>query len=355
MNNPNYMVRDLVGKNSTDRDDRPSYTSIIYGLALGNSEKGYVEVKLLGDGKNETKDFLYWERKDGPGVGFVESEERGIFLPTTVNVQQGDLAVITTTGQTERKMIVTGVAGGGDITAGEMKDIRNEQLDIHNKQVGYEAILKRFMEFYGDPVCDGTNLFKNTTFNSLDNWTIDYGKYAYPDISFSNEYTDGAYQSIKLVFGRDNYHMTLTQTYDFSNPMFNPVGDNWFVGTLYWYIFGDHPYATLSNNDVFIRTSLQFSSNDNKISFRSNDFNGLVTNYNFSRNNKWGRYRSIILLEYEKGNEMAFPFYGYVNPKMEFVVSIDAERKYGDSTDTATAYINRPKLEWGGLPTPWTP
>lgn len=355
MNNPNYMVRDLAGKTSTDRDDRPSYTSIIYGLALGDSEKGRVEVKLLGDGKNETKDFLYWERKDGPGVGFVESEERGIFLPTTVSVMQGDLVVITTTGQTERKMIVTGVAGGGDVAANRVQNIDDDVSYIKGSVKFTQENVSNFQKYLGDPILDGTNLLKNPSFNSLDNWTIDYGKYAHPDISFSNEYTDGAYQSIKLVFGRDNYHMTLTQTYDFSNPMFNPVGDNWFVGTLYWYTLGDHPYATLSNNDVSIRTSLQFSSNDNKISFRSNDFNGLVTNYNFSRNNKWGRHRSIILLEYEKGNEIAFPFYGYVNPKMEFVVSISSERKYGASTDTATAYINRPKLEWGGLPTPWTP
>lgn len=352
MNNPNYIVRDLAGKNSTDRDDRPSYTSIIYGLALGNSEKGRVEVKLLGDGKNETSDFLYWVRKDGPAVGFVESEERGIFLPTTVSVQQGDLVVITTTGQTERKMIVTGVAGGGDITAGEMNDIHVKQINIQNKQTIFEGTLKRYMNYIGDPICDGTNLFKNAAFNSLDNWTIDYGKYAHPEISFSHEYTSGPSQSVKLTFGRDKYHMTLTQIYDFSNPMFNPIGDNWFVGTLYWYVIDNNGTPT---TDVSISTRLTFNSNDNKITYRSEDFSGLDSVYKPGKNSYWGRYRSIIFLDYLKGNMMVFPFYGYVNPKMEFVITISADRRYDALTDTVTAYINRPKLEWGGLPTPWTP
>ena len=335
------MVRDLAGKNSTDRDDRPSYTSMIYGLALGDSSEGFVEVKLLGDGKNETSDFLYWKPNNDVGI-----EERGIFLPTTVNVTQGDLVVITTTGQTERKMIVTGVAGGGDAVASNMYDIQNEQITIRNKQTGFESTLSRYIDYIGDPICDGTNLLKNAAFNSLDNWTIDYGKYTHPEISFSNEYTSGPSQSVKLVFGRDDYRLTLTQIYDFSNPMFNPKGNNWFVGTLYWYAI---------NGDVSISTNLKFTSNNDKIYFQSEDFKGLDKTYNLIQNNYWGRFRSVIFLDYMKSNQMAFPFYGYVNPKMEFIITISAFRKYGVYTDTTTAYINRPKLEWGGLPTPWIP
>lgn len=351
MNNPNYMVRDLAGKNSIDRDDRPSYTSIIYGLALGDSEKGRVEVKLLGDGKNETKDFLYWERKDGPTTTFVESKERGIFLPTTVSVTQGDTVIITTTGQTERKMIVTGVAGGGDITTGKIEDVYNDQRNLKINQNFINDILNRLMKYSADPICDGTNLLKNAMFNSLDNWTIDCGNYARPEISFSNEYTSGPCQSIKLTFGQDNYHMTLTQTYDFSNPMFNPIGDNWFIGTLYWYAINN----VHSNTDVNISTSLRFYSNDNKIHYHSENFNRLNQVYKPTQNSYWGRYRSIIFLDYSKGNQMVFPFTGYVNPKMDFIIYINAERKYSAPINTAIAYINRPKLEWGGLPTPWTP
>lgn len=350
MNNPNYMVRDLAGKTSTDRDDRPSYTSIIYGLALGDSEKGRVEVKLLGDGKNETKDFLYWKHKNKPGA-YVDSEERGIFLPTTVSVTQGDTVVITTTGQTERKMIVTGVAGGGDITAGEMEDIRNEQASIHNEQTGIKYTMDGYSKYIGDPICDGTNLLKDSAFNSLDGWTIDYGQYAHPEISLSNEYTNGPYQSIKFVFSRNDYSLTLTKIYDFSNPMFNPMGDNWFVGTLYWYAINNSDLVT----DVHINTTLIFNSNDGKIGYQSNDFKELNSIYGLPKNPYWGRCRSVIFLDYLKSMESDYPFTGYVNPKMQFIIKINAERKYSAPTDTAVAYINRPKLEWGGLPTPWTP
>lgn len=353
MNNPNYMVRDLVGKNSTDRDDRPSYTSIIYGLALGNSEKGYVEVKLLGDGKNETKDFLYWERKDGPSVGFVESEERGIFLPTTVNVQQGDLAVITTTGQTERKMIVTGVAGGGDVAANRVQNINNDVSSIKSSVKFTQESVSNFQGYLGDPILDGTNLLKNTSFNSLNNWTIKHTNPA-PAINLTNEYTNGSYKSIKLIFNKDRYSSSITQTYDFSDPMFDPSGDNWFVGSVYWYAPIKDKFGSEFSRNINISTSLRFTANDNKISFQSKDFIGLNGQYYPTEYRRSGRYRSIIFLDYFKAFRDTWPLYKYKDPQLIFEISIVTDRRKAQDAE-AVVYINRPKLEWGGLPTPWTP
>lgn len=185
------MVRDLAGKNSIDRDDRPFYTSMIYGLALGSSSEGFVEVKLLGDGKNETSDFLYLKPNEDVGI-----KERGIFLPTTVSVQQGDLVVITTTGQTERKMIVTGVAGGGDVAADRVQNIDNDVSGIKASVKSTEENVSNFQEYLGDPILDGTNLLKNASFNSLDNWTVKHSN-SVPVVNLTNEYTNGSYKSIK--------------------------------------------------------------------------------------------------------------------------------------------------------------
>lgn len=345
MNNPNYMVRDLTGRNSTDRDDRPSYTSMIYGLALGSSEKGFVEVKLLGVGKNETSDFLYWQSK--AGLFDVDSEERGIFLPTTVSVVQGDLVVITTTGQTERKMIVTGVAGGGDITAGTINNIQNNQVNTQKR-------LNIYSDYIGDPILDGTNLLKNSSFSSFDNWDIEYNTSTRPEISLSNDYTSGSYQSIKLVFGKDNYDMTIVQTYDFSNPMFNPNGDNWLVGTLYWYNL-DAIGVSDFNSTVSVETNLYFTSNDSHVFFKSDDFKKLESRTSTGYfPSYWGRYRSLIFLDYSNAHSLESNFIKYTNPKLKFNIRISINRKY-TSANTSTLYINRPKLEWGGLPTPWTP
>ena len=348
MNNPNYMVRDLAGKNSTDRDDRPSYTSMIYGLALGTSSEGFVEVKLLGDGKNETSDFLYLKPNKDAGI-----EERGVFLPTTVSVIQGDLVVITTTGQTERKMIVTGVAGGGDVTTDRIQNIDDDVSGIKASVKSTEESVSNFQEYLGDPILDGTNLLKNTSFNSLDNWTVEHANPA-PVVNLTNEYTNGSYKSIKLTFNKNNYSFSITQIYDFSDLMFDPSGDNWMVGSIYWYAPVKEKFNLEFSRNIDISTSLIFAANDNKIIFKSKDFIGMDSQYNNTSYRRWGRYRSIIYLEYNKALEEAWPLYKYKDPQLTFKISIDVHRSTAQDTE-AVAYINRPKLEWGGLPTPWTP
>lgn len=348
MNNPNYMVRDLAGKNSTDRDDRPSYTSIIYGLALGDSSEGFVEVKLLGDGKNETSDFLYWKPNEDVGI-----EERGIFLPTTVSVQQGDLVVITTTGQTERKMIVTGVAGGGDVTADRVQSIGDDVSGIKASVKSTEESVSNFQEYLGDPILDGTNLLKNTSFNSLNNWTIKHTNPA-PVVNLTNEYTNGSYNSIKMIFNKAEYLSSITQTYDFSDPMFDPSGYNWMVGSIYWYAPVKDKFSLTFSRNINISTSLIFTANDNEIIFESKNFIGMDNRYNNTSYRRWGRYRSIIFLDYFKAFKDSWPLYKYKDPKLTFKISIDTHRSTAQDAE-AVIYINRPKLEWGGLPTPWTP
>lgn len=350
MNNPNYMVRDLAEKNSTDRDDRPSYTSMIYGLALGDSEKGYVEVKLLGDGKNETNDFLYWTHEN-KSIGYADSEERGIFLPTTVSVIQGDLVVITTTGQTERKMIVTGVAGGGDVTADRIQNIDDNISSTKASAEHAQKKISNFQEYLGDPILDGTNLLKNPSFNSLDNWTVEHANPA-PVVNLTNEYTNGSYKSIKLTFNKNDYSFSITQIYDFSDLMFDPSGDNWMVGSIYWYAPVKDKFSLKFSRNIDISTSLIFAANDNKIIFESKDFIGMNNQYNNTSYCRWGRYRSIIFLDYYKAFNDAWPLYKYKDPQLTFKISASLKM----ATDTeAVVYINRPKLEWGGLPTPWTP
>lgn len=348
MNNPNYMVRDLAGKNSIDRDDRPSYTSMIYGLALGNSSEGFVEVKLLGDGKNETSDFLYWKPNKDAGI-----EERGIFLPTTVSVQQGDLVVITTTGQTERKMIVTGVAGGGDVTTDRIQNIGDDVSGIKASVKSTEESVSNFQEYLGDPICDGTNLLKNASFNSLDNWTVKHSNPA-PVVNLTNEYTNGSYKSIKLTFNKNDYSFSITQIYDFSDLMFDPSGDNWMVGSIYWYAPVKDKFSMEFSRKIDIGTSLRFTANDDKISFKSKNFIGMNDRYNDTSYRRWGRYRSIIYLDYQKASSAAWPLYKYKDLQLTFEISISANLKTATDME-AVAYINRPKLEWGGLPTPWTP
>ena len=348
MNNPNYMVRDLAGKNSTDRDDRPSYTSMIYGLALGNSSEGFVEVKLLGDGKNETSDFLYWKPDKDVGI-----EERGVFLPTTVSVQQGDMVVITTTGQTERKMIVTGVAGGGDVTTDRIQNIDDDVSSIKGSVEFTQKSVSNFQEYLGDPILDGTNLLKNTSFNSLDNWTVKHSN-STPVVNLTNEYTNGSYKSIKLTFNKNDYSSSITQIYDFSDLMFDPSGDNWLVGSIYWYIPVKDKFSLEFSRKIDIDTSLRFTANDNKISFKSKNFIGINDQYHCTNYRRWGRYRSIIYLDQSKAFKDSWPLYKYKDPKLTFKISINASRSTDQDTE-AVAYINRPKLEWGGLPTPWTP
>lgn len=347
MNNPNYMVRDLAGKNSTDRDDRPSYTSMIYGLALNDSSEGFVEVKLLGDGKNETSDFLYWKPNKDVGI-----EERGVFLPTTVSVIQGDLVVITTTGQTERKMIVTGVAGGGDVTADRIQNINDSISSTKASAEHAQKKVSNFQEYLGDPILDGTNLLKNPSFNSLDNWTVEHSNPA-PVVSLTNEYTNGSYKSIKLTFNKNNYSSSITQIYDFSDLMFDPSGDNWMVGSIYWYAPVKDKFSLEFSRNIDISTSLIFAANDNKIVFKSKDFIGMNDQYNTSYR-RWGRYRSIIFLDYFKAFKDSWPLYKYKDPQLTFKISISANLKMATDME-AIVYINRPKLEWGGLPTPWAP
>lgn len=348
MNNPNYMVRDLAGKNSTDRDDRPSYTSMIYGLALGDSSEGFVEVKLLGDGKNETSDFLYWKPNKNVGI-----EERGVFLPTTVSVQQGDLVVITTTGQTERKMIVTGVAGGGDVAANRVQNIDDDVSDIKGSVKFTQENVSNFQEYLGDPILDGTNLLKNTSFNSLDNWTVKHSK-STPVVNLTNEYTNGSYKSIKLTFNKNDYSSSITQIYNFSDLMFDPSGDNWMVGSVYWYVPVKEKFNLEFSRKINIDTSLRFTANDNKIIFESKDFIGMNNQYHNTNYRRWGRYRSIIYLDYFKAFKDSWPLYKYKDPKLTFKISIDTHQSTAQDAEVVT-YINRPKLEWGGLPTPWTP
>lgn len=348
MNNPNYMVRDLAGKNSIDRDDRPFYTSMIYGLALGSSSKGFVEVKLLGDGKNETSDFLYWKPDKDVGI-----EERGIFLPTTVSVIQGDLVVITTTGQTERKMIVTGVAGGGDVTADRIQNINDNISSTKASAEHAQKKVSNFQEYLGDPILDGTNLLKNPSFNSLDNWTVEHANPA-PVVNLTNEYTNGSYKSIKLTFNKNDYSFSITQIYDFSDLMFDPSGDNWMVGSIYWYAPVKDKFSLEFSRNIDISTSLIFAANDNKIIFKSKDFIGINDQYNNTSYHRWGRYRSIIYLDYFKAFKDSWPLYKYKDPQLTFKISILANLKTATDTEVI-AYINRPKLEWGGLPTPWTP
>lgn len=348
MNNPNYMVRDLAGKNSTDRDDRPSYTSMIYGLALNDSSEGFVEVKLLGDGKNETSDFLYWKPNKDVGI-----EERGVFLPTTVSVIHGDLVVITTTGQTERKMIVTGVAGGGDVTADRIQNIDDDVSDIKGSVKFTQENVSNFQEYLGDPILDGTNLLKNASFNSLDNWTVKHSNPA-PVVNLTNEYTNGSYKSIKLTFNKNDYSSSITQIYDFSDLMFDPSGDNWMVGSVYWYIPVKDKFSLEFSRKINVDTSLIFTANDDKISFKSKDFIGMNNRYQNTNYHRWGRYRSIIFLDYYKAFSAAWPLYKYKDPKLTFKISIYMNQSTAQDTE-AIAYINRPKLEWGGLPTPWTP
>lgn len=348
MNNPNYMVRDLAGKNSTDRDDRPSYTSMIYGLALGTSSKGFVEVKLLGDGKNETSDFLYWKPNEDVGI-----EERGVFLPTTVSVIQGDLVVITTTGQTERKMIVTGVAGGGDVTADRIQNIDDNISSTKASAEHAQKNVSNFQEYLGDPILDGTNLLKNASFNSLDNWTVEHSNPA-PVASLTNEYTNGSYKSIKLTFNKNNYSSSITQIYDFSDLMFDLSGDNYMVGSVYWYAPIKDKFSLEFSRNINISTSLIFTANDGKINFKSKDFIGMDSLYQNTSYRRWGRYRSIIFLDYFKAITNSWPLYKYKDPQLTFKISIDMYRSTAQDTEAVT-YINRPKLEWGGLPTPWTP
>lgn len=348
MNNPNYMVRDLAGKNSIDRDDRPFYTSMIYGLALGDSSEGFVEVKLLGDGKNETSDFLYWKPNKDVGI-----EERGIFLPTTVSVMQGDLVVITTTGQTERKMIVTGVAGGGDVAANRVQNIDDDVSGIKGSVKSTQENVSNFQEYLGDPILDGTNLLKNASFNSLDNWTVKHSK-STPVVNLTNGYTNGSYKSIKLTFNKNDYSSSITQIYDFSDLMFDPSGDNWMVGSVYWYVPAKEKFSLEFSREISISTSLIFAANDNKISFKSKNFIGMNNQYNNTSYRRWGRYRSIIFLDYFKAFKDSWPLYKYKDPQLTFEISILANLKTATDTEVI-AYINRPKLEWGGLPTPWTP
>lgn len=348
MNNPNYMVRDLAGKNSTDRDDRPVYTSMIYGLALNDSSEGFVEVKLLGDGKNETSDFLYWKPNKDVGI-----EERGIFLPTTVSVTQGDIVVITTTGQTERKMIVTGVAGGGDVTADRIQNIDDNISSTKASAEHAQENVSNFQKYLGDPILDGTNLLKNASFNSLDNWTVEHSNPA-PVASLTNEYTNGSYKSIKLTFNKNDYSSSITQIYDFSDLMFDPSGDNYMVGSVYWYTPIKDKFSLEFSRNIHISTSLRFTANDDKINFESKDFIGMNSQYYSSRYRRWGRYRSIIYLDYFKAFRDSWPLYKYKDPQLTFKISILADLKTATDME-AIVYINRPKLEWGGLPTPWTP
>lgn len=349
MNNPNYMVRDLARKNNTDRDDRPFYTSMIYGLALGTSSEGFVEVKLLGDGKNETSDFLYWKPNKDAGI-----EERGIFLPTTVSVTQGDLVVIITTGQTERKMIVTGVAGGGDVTADRIQNIDDNISSTKAFAEYVQKTVSNLQEYLGDPILDGTNLLKNASFNSLDDWTVEHSNPA-PVVNLTNEYTNGSYKSIKLTFNKNDYSSSITQTYDFSDLMFDPSDDNWLVGSIYWYTPVKDKFSLKFSHEIDISTSLIFTANNSKINFKSKDFIGMNGQYHNTSYRRWGRYRSVIYLDYFKAFKDSWPLYKYKDPKLTFKISINTKRKYSALTDTAIAYINRPKLEWGGLPTPWTP
>ena len=342
------MVRDLAGKNSTDRDDRPSYTSMICGLALGDSSKGFVEVKLLGDGKNETSDFLYWKPNKDVGI-----EERGIFLPTTVSVTQGDLVVITTTGQTERKMIVTGVAGGGDVTADRVQSIGDDISSTKASAKYAQEMISDFQEYLGDPILDGTNLLKNASFNSLDNWTVKHSNPA-PVTNLTNEYTNGSYKSIKLIFNKNDCSFSITQSYDFSDLMFDPSGDNWLVGSVYWYAPVKDKFSLKFSREIDVSTSLIFTANDDKINFESKDFIGVNNQYHNTSYRRWGRYRSIIYLDYYKAFNVSWPLYKYKDPQLTFKISILAKRKSATDAEVV-AYINRPKLEWGGLPTPWTP
>jgi hypothetical protein len=321
---------------------------MIYGLALNGSSEGFVEVKLLGDGKNETSDFLYWKPNKDVGI-----EERGVFLPTTVSVIQGDLVIITTTGQTERKMIVTGVAGGGDVTADRIQNINDNISSTKASAEHAQKKVSNFQEYLGDPILDGTNLLKNPSFNSLDNWTVKHSK-STPVVNLTNEYTNGSYKSIKLTFNKNDYSSSITQIYDFSDLMFDPSGDNWMVGSIYWYVPAKEKFNLEFSRKINIDTSLIFTANDNKIIFKSKDFIGMNNQYIDSQYRRWGRYRSIIYLEYNKAFEEAWPLYKYKDPQLTFKISISANLKMATDME-AIAYINRPKLEWGGLPTPWTP
>jgi hypothetical protein len=321
---------------------------MIYGLALNGSSEGFVEVKLLGDGKNETSDFLYLKPNKDVGI-----EERGIFLPTTVSVTQGDLVVITTTGQTERKMIVTGVAGGGDVTTDRIQNIGDDVSGIKASVKSTEESVSNFQEYLGDPILDGTNLLKNTSFNSLNNWTIKHTNPA-PVVNLTNEYTNGSYKSIKMIFNKAKYLSSITQTYEFSDPMFDPSSDNWMVGSVYWYIPVKDKFSLEFSRNINISTSLIFAANDNKIIFESKDFIGMNDRYNNTSYRRWGRYRSIIFLDYFKAFKDSWPLYKYKDPQLTFKISIDTDRSTAQDTEAVT-YINRPKLEWGGLPTPWTP
>ena len=250
-------------------------------------------------------------------------------------------------------MIVTGVAGGGDVTTDRIQNIGDDVSGIKASVKSTEESVSNFQEYLGDPILDGTNLLKNASFNSLDNWTVKHSK-STPVVNLTNEYTNGSYKSIKLTFNKNDYLSSITQIYDFSDLMFDLSGDNWLVGSVYWYTPVKDKFSLEFSRKIETSTSLIFTANDNKIVFESKDFIGMNNQYHNTNYRRWGRYRSIIYLDYHKAFNAVWPLYKYKDPQLIFKISISTNLKMATDTE-AVAYINRPKLEWGGLPTPWTP
>lgn len=379
MNNPEYFVRGYSPQGNTDRDDRPAYTSLIYGVALGQSIGGKVEVKILGNGESNSEAFnneYLGESTKYPGSPrfginenpYADTKERGVVLPTSVRVEQSDIVLITTTGQTERRMIVTGVVGGGDTS--HSNQLQTEYNVRHNGY-GIDKInfdMARYDSYWGTPVMDGTNLVRNASFSSgadgnPSDWDVSITG---GGLSIANDYTNGNYHSVKITPATSNFKVDIKQTIPLPK-MFTPTWNDDVIFSAYYYI-EDPRYGTLNPSRISIGVYVdlhcdEFSEADD-ISIPSDSFDSgiprkssklSVTSDDASPSIFWGRAfghtRIKYFMDWYKPPYPPTQVYAFTNPRA--IVRIHVEADY--LMDLPTVYLNRPKLEWGGLMTPWTP
>lgn len=358
MNNPNYMIRDAMSRRIIDRDDQPTYTSMVYGLALEDSNNGLVEVKILGNGENASLDFIH-DPLHGQQQGLT-GDERGVCLPTTSVVERGDIVLITTHGQTERRMIITGVVGQGDAVNNQVNKISHNMVDQSAQIYSIQNSMKMASNYWGEPVMDGTNLLKNSSFTLIENNIPRYWTHSIDvPLSISNDFSNGTYKSIYFNVDKTIPQVIFTQKYTFSDLQFYPNPNSWLIGTVYWYLDKDITnieYSTVSR--IHVDVGLEFKCDNNGINYSSNaydhftSFDPATTNDVLNKHSiRWGRNRGIINLK--DPNPSLGPFYGFVNSEIFFKVKIWHDHWLGDKK--IKIYLNRPKLEWGGLPTPWTP
>lgn len=356
MNNPNYIIRDAMSRRMIDRDDRLTYTSMVYGLALEDSNNGLVETKILGNGENASLDFIH-DPLHGQQQNLT-GDERGVCLPTTSAVERGDIVLITTHGQTERRMIITGVVGKGDAINTRVNNISHDITDQSIQIYSIQDSMRMAGDYWGEPIMDGTNLLKNSSFAAIENniphhWTHSIGI----PLNMSSEFSNGIYKSVCFDIDKTTPQVILAQKYVFSDLQFYPNPNSWLIGTVYWYL--DKDITNIEYDSVpriHIDVSLEFKSNNSTINYSSITYDYFIPfnpagNHVDTRNVRWGRNRGIIYL---KQPDSSFgPFYGFINPEIFFRVKIWHNAWFNDKK--IKVYLNRPKLEWGGLPTPWTP